>query len=149
MIKLIKSAAFAGALLCGALLASAPATADTPDLAVSNPGVVLLPIHLQGQFGASVTAAARLKLPFRAHVLGVSASARASGGSSPTLTVNVKEAGTTILSAPVAVTAGAVAEATLADTAIADEALVTVDLTIGGGSPTWDDIDVLITLARY
>jgi len=118
------------------------------NLGVATPGVLLLPFHLQGQFTGDVTAAARLKLPFKARVLGVSAAARASGGTSPTLTVDVKEGGTTILTAPVAVTAGAVAEASVADAALADEAELTVDLAIGGSSPTWDDIDVLITLVR-
>lgn len=123
--------------------------ADTPNLSVATPGVVLLPIHLQGQHTANVTAAARIKLPFPAKVLGVSASARASGGTTPTLTVDVLDDGVSMLSAPITVTAGAVAEGTVAAATVADESLLTVNLAIGGSTPTWDDIDVLVTLVRH
>lgn len=112
--------------------------------------LLLLPFHLAGQYAADVTAVARIKLPCPGKVLGVSASARASGGTTPTLTVDVLDDGTSILSSPVAVTAGSVAEATLdsTKTAIADESVLTVNLAITGTTPTWDDIDVLVTLVR-
>ena len=130
------------------ILFAPPNQAATPNVAVATPGVVLMPVHLQGQFTGDVTAVARLQLPFPALVLGVSAAARASGGTSPTLTVDVLDDGATILSAPVAVTAGAVAEGVVAAPVIADESVVTIDLAITGTSPTWDDVDVLITLIR-
>lgn len=138
------------AALCALFAALAPAgaaLAATPNYA---PGydVVAIPITLAGQRTATAAAVAGFKLPFPAKVIGVSASARASGGTSPTLTVDVKEAGTSILSAPVSVTAGAYAEATVSDSALADEAAITVDLAIGGTSPTWDDITVFITVVR-
>lgn len=121
---------------------------STTNFPVGTPGLHLLPIHIGGQHTANVTAIARFKLPFRANLIGVSAAARASGGTTPTLTVDVKVAGTSALSAPVAVTAGAVAEAAIATPAVADEAVVTIDLAIDGTTPTWDDIDVLLTLVR-
>jgi hypothetical protein len=112
-------------------------------------GVLLLPLHLSGQYTANRTAIARLKLPFAADLVGVSASARASGGTTPTLTVDVQKGGVTMLAAPVAVTAGAVAEATIvASSQIADESVITIDLAIGGTTPTWDDITVNLTLVR-
>lgn len=127
-----------------------PAQAATPNVGVGvGHDVVVLPLHISKQYTATTAAVARLTLPFRAQVLGVSASARASGGTTPTLTVDVKEGGSTILSAPISVTAGSVTEGTLTDTVLADESAITVDLTIGGTSPTWDDIVVLITLVRY
>lgn len=119
---------------------------QTPGL--STPGVFPLPIHLAGQHTADRTAVSRIKLPFPAKILGVSVSARASGGTTPTLAVDVQAGGTTILSAPISVTAGAVAEGTVATDTIADEAILTVDLAIGGTNPTWDDLDVLLTLVR-
>jgi hypothetical protein len=143
---------FAAAFLMAAvfsLCAMDAPRADTQNLSVSTPGVVLLPIHLQGQFGTSVTAASRIKLPFPAKVLGVSASARASGGSTPTLTVDLMDDGASVLSAPITVTAGAVAEGAVTGSNVADESLLTVNLAIGGSSPTWDDIDVLVTLVRH
>ncbi|WP_316978044.1 hypothetical protein [Shumkonia mesophila] len=140
--------AIAAALLFNQLAPVDDARAATPNIAVATPGVQIVPIHLQGQFTADVTAVVRLKLPFPAKVLGVSASARASGGTTPTLTVDVLDDGTTILAAPIAVTAAAVAEGTLAAPTIADESVITVNLVITGTNPTWDDIDVVITLIR-
>ncbi|MGQ9370534.1 hypothetical protein [Azospirillum sp. A39] len=115
----------------------------------STPGLVPLTIMLSGQRTADTTAACRTKLPFPAKLLAVHASARASGGTAPTLAVDVKAGATSLLSAPVAVTAGATAEATVAGAGrIADEADITVDLDIGGTTPTWDDIAVVLWLQR-
>lgn len=115
---------------------------------VAGTGIVPIPILLfiAGQRTATVVAVIRFKMPFPATVLGVSASARASGGTTPTLTVDVLEAGTTILSTPIAVTAAAVAEGAIADSAIADESAVTINLAIGGTNPTWDDICVQLNV---
>lgn len=151
MKKLLTMCSLAAAILAVALLfnpVAPPAGAATPNIAVATPGVMVLPVHLQGQFTADVTAAVRIKLPFPAKVLGVSASARASGGTDPTLAIDVLDDGATILSAPISVTAGAVAEGTLAAPTIADESVLTVNLDLGGTDPTWDDVDLLITLIR-
>ncbi len=143
---------FVSALLVGAVMAlcavAQPALAATQNQA-SYADVQPMVLHISGQYTASTTAVARLQLPFRAKLLGVSASARASGGTSPTLTVDVQEAGVTVLSAPIAVTAGAVTEGTVVDDDLADESIITVNLAIGGTSPTWNDIVVLITVLRY
>lgn len=137
-------------LIVCALCMAHPATGSA---AVANfsemvTGIQMVPFQISGQYTATTASVVKFKIPFKADVLGVSATARASGGTSPTLTVDVKEAGTTILSAPVSITAGTVAEATVTDTSLADESLVTVDLTIGGTSPTWNDITVLLTVRR-
>lgn len=110
--------------------------------------VVVIPLHISGQYTSSTTAVARFNMPFACTLIGASASARASGGTSPTLAVNVKEAGTTVLGSTISVTAGAVAEGAISDADIADEAAITVDFTIGGTSPTWNDITVLLTCTR-
>lgn len=138
-------------LLVGlALLLALPraAIAQTPNFGTAIPGVVVLPFHISGQYTANTTAVVRFAMPFPARLVGVQATARASGGTSPTLTVDVMEAGVTVLSAPVAVTAGAVAFGTITDDTIADEAAVTVNLAIGGTSPTWNDIVVILTVVR-
>ena len=115
----------------------------------STAGVLVLPIALSRQFTATTANAAAFKLPFPVKLCGVSATARASGGTSPTLTVDVKAGASSLLSAPVAVTAGTVAEGTVAGTgAVPDETVVSVDLAIGGTTPTWDDLTVLLTVAR-
>lgn len=129
--------------------AGAPAVyAQTPNVTVGAGQVVVISFHLSGQYAATTAGVARFALPFPGDVLGVQASARASGGTAPTLTVDVQAGGVSILSTPVAVTAGAVAQATLSTATLADEAAMTVNLAIGGTSPTWNDIVVMMTVAR-
>ena len=105
-------------------------------------------LTLNRQYTSTTTNVVKFTLPYKAQLLGVSATARASGGTSPTLTVDVMEGGVTVLSAPISITAGTVAEGTVTDAALADEALMTVNLAIGGTSPTWDDITVTLTVVR-
>lgn len=107
-----------------------------------------MPFIFSGQRTATVAAVARFTLPFSASVLGVQASARASGGTTPTLTVDVLEGAVSLLSTPVAVTAGAVADAVVTDNSLADESAITISLAITGTNPTWDDIGVILTLMR-
>lgn len=140
-------AVLAALVLAFAIGVAAPSNAATQNYITDVP-VQVIPLHLAGQYTANVTGAARFQLPYKARLIGVSASARASGGTSPTLTVDVKDDGASALSAPVAVTAGSVAEATIANAAVVDESVITVDLAIGGTSPTWNDITVLITVVR-
>lgn len=129
-------------------LFATPVAAATSNFSQAVAGVEVIPILISGQRTANVTAVTRFALPFAARVIGVSASARASGGTTPTLTVDLLDDGTTVLSAPVAVTAGAVSEATIATPAVADESVMTVNLAITGTNPTWDDITVFVTVVR-
>ncbi len=137
-------------LAFGALqLAALPsAQAATPNVAVGAGQVMVLPFHISGQYTATTAAVVRFAMPQACNLIGAGAAARASGGTSPTLTVDVLEGGTTVLSAPISVTAGSFSEGTISDSAIADESVVTVNLTIGGTSPTWNDITVVLTCAR-
>lgn len=112
----------------------------------ATPGIIMLPLVIGGQRIATAAAVARFKLPFPATLLAVQASARASGGTTPTLDIDVQEAGTTLLSAAMSITAGAVTQGVIADKNLADEAEMTVDLAITGSSPTWDDIFLLLVL---
>lgn len=121
------------------------ATANYPEVI---PGIQIVPLVIAGQHTASEAGDVKFLLPFKAQVLGVSATARASGGTTPTLTIDVKEAGTSILSAPISITAGTVSEGTVTDSSLADESLITVDTAITGTNPTWDDITVLLTIRR-
>ena len=52
------------------------------------------------------------------------------------------------LSSAISITAGTWSEGTIANAVVADESVMTVDLTIGGTSPTWNDITVLVTCVR-
>ena len=144
-IKSILIALLLGIMLIGTPITGQAATQNYPE--VIN-GIQIAPFQISGQWTATTTSVVRFQLPFKAQVLGVSGTARVSGGTSPTLTINVLEAGTTILSSPISITAGAVSEGTVSDTSLADESAITIDLTIGGTSPTWNDITVILTLRR-
>tara|TARA_R110002096_G_scaffold172484_6_gene346183 strand:- start:661 stop:1107 length:447 start_codon:yes stop_codon:yes gene_type:complete len=124
------------------------ASAATQNYSTAVPGVVVIPLHLDGQFTATTNPVAKFAIPFGAKLIGVSANARASGGTSPTLTVDVEDDGTSVLSSAISITAGTISEGTIANATIADESVIEVVLTIGGSSPTWDDITVLMTVVR-
>lgn len=142
---------FAVALVVMALagFATAPSVrAATQNYAVSMSGVVVVPFHVSGQYTATTNGVIRFAMPFKARVIGVGASARASGGTTPTLTVDLLDDGVSVLSAPIAVTAGSFAEGAIANASVADESVMTVNLAITGTSPTWNDITVFVTVLR-
>lgn len=129
-----------------AMLLGSIADATTTNPSPASPGYIVLPIHISGQYTATAADIVSFKAPFPAEVVGCQLTARASGGTSPTLTITVQQASTTLCTA--AITAGAVSEPTLSSTTIPDEAAVTIDFTIGGTSPTWNDMTVLLVLKR-
>lgn len=132
--------------LCASICTPA-VLADTPNFPIAT-SVQVVPLVISGQYTATTTGVVRVKMPFKAKLLGVSATARASGGTTPTLTVNVKQGAASVLAAPISITAGNVTEGSITSPQLDDEGTVTVDLTIGGTSPTWNDISVVLTLAR-
>jgi len=117
-----------------------PATAGSP--------VFVLPYHF-ASVTADTTAAVKIKLPFEADIVGFSVAARASSGTSPTLDINLKAGASSVLTAPVSVSTSTVTEASIATKRVADEAILTIDFDIGGTStPTFNDVDILLTLVR-
>jgi len=102
-------------------------------------------LHCARQLTASVTSLFAFRMPFAAELADVSATARASSGTAPTLSIDVLEDGISVLASPINVTAGIVTVGSISDSSIADGAKITVDATIGGTTPTWDDITVLLT----
>ena len=136
------------ALLSVLFVIPQPAQADTTNIPSAIPGVVLIPLHFDGQFTATTNPVAKFKIPFACRLLGVSANARASGGTAPTLTVNIEDDGVAALSSAISLTAGTVSEGTIANAAIADESVIEIVFTIGGTSPTWDDVTVVLTVVR-
>lgn len=133
-------------LLAGLVLLIGAARAATPNYA-SSYDVETISIMIAGQRTATVTPW-KQNLPYPAKLIGVTAYCRASGGTTPTLTIDIAEAGTSVLSSPISITAGTVATGTISDNALADEAALTMVMTIGGTNPTWDDCSVLLTLIR-
>lgn len=138
---------FGTVLIALAMMATTFAHAATPNYNL-NADVEVIAFHISGQYTTTTAGVVKFALPFPAKLVGVSTTARASGGTSPTLTVDVKAGGTTVLSAPISVTAGTVAEGTITTSTLADEAAITADLTIGGTTPTWNDITLLLTVVR-
>jgi hypothetical protein len=124
-----------------------PAPAATPNMILMAQEQAIV-LHFGGPYITSAIGAARFKLPFPARLIGVSAGARTSGGTSPTLTVDLQKAGASVLAGPISVTAGSVTEGAVAVPTLDDESIMTVNLAIGGGSPSWADITVTITLVR-
>jgi len=140
--------------LVAAVLAIAPsgfppsAQAATPNVAISNPGVMLIPLHISGQYTTTVSSVSRFSMPMPCDLVGVAGSARFSHGNSPLLNVDLKAGGVSVLSAPFYVSSSAVSEGTIATAAIADEATMTVDFGLGGTSPAFYDVTVLLTCVR-
>ena len=103
---------------------------------------------LSGQRTTTVTVQL-CEAPWPCRLANPKANARASGGTTPTLTVGLEVGSTALLSAPITVNATPVwASGTPADVAIAAGADIETVLTIGGTNPTWDDIVVEYDLVR-
>lgn len=128
-------------------LIAAPVPAATTNVSSGSPGYMLLPFHLSGQYTANTTAVAKWIAPMPCEIYHVSATARASGGTSPTLSVVMLNGASTVATVG-PITAGTISDGTLANTTVADEAALSIDLTIGGTSPTWTDITVLVGCKR-
>jgi len=139
----VNSAKILDGTIVDADVAAGAAIANTK---LANPNAYYtVPLTMTRQLTASLAGAFLFRVPVDSTLVSVGASARASGGTTPTLTVDVKEAGVSVLSAAFSVTAGSWSTGTISDSAIAAANNVTIDFTIGGTSPTWDDITVLLT----
>lgn len=134
-----------------AILACAPISwAATTNPSPASPGYMVLPLT----FSRTITATATpivFKAPFPCTVVGVTASAAVldKTDTNETYTVDVKEGATSILASAVSLAAaGTIYDATISDNAIADEATVSVVITLGGTTPSLTDATVLLVLKR-
>lgn len=101
-----------------------------------------------GQFTSTVDPLATFQMPFSATLTEVSVCARDIDTTSgnETYTVDLEEAGTSVLSSAINITAdNTPVVGTISDSALADNAKIEVVLTLGGTTPTIDDITILIT----
>ncbi|RLF26646.1 MAG: hypothetical protein DRN05_06740 [Thermoplasmata archaeon] len=101
-----------------------------------------------GQETATVDPVFTFQMPFAATLVEVSACARDidTADGDETYTIDVEEAGTSVLSSAVSITAdNTPVVGTVSDDAIADDAKVEVVLTLGGTTPAIDDLTVLLT----
>lgn len=111
--------------------------------------VLSLIFPLQGQFTASITGKLKFQAPQGMAILGVSAVARAKGGTQGTSTIDVLAAGTSVLTGAIDIsgTAGTIVAGVLttAPTKVAKDTAIQVNLVVSGGSsPTLDDITLQI-----
>lgn len=138
------------ALLVFSALGRLPAVAATQNYATTIPGVVPFTFFLDGQFTATQTAIIRFNMPFAARVLNAQASCQAITGTSPQNAIDIKDDGTTILTDTLDLTtADTVVEGSLvASPVIADESVMTVDFTITGTTPTFDDCTLILVVVR-
>lgn len=125
------------------------AFAATSNPSPASPGYTPMVIPVLGSYSSSQTGIVKWKSPAGYRLVHASATARESSGTNPTLTVNMKQASTALFTTPVAVTAGAIADAVLTTAPkIPDEATVSIDLATGGTSPVWRDITIFLMLKR-
>jgi hypothetical protein len=128
-------------IIMGAGLPLRAATSNYPETA---PGIQVIVLPIMGTI-TSTTTPVRWTTPFKMRVIGVSASARDVSGSA---TIDVKEAGASILSAAIACpSANVTYEGTISDSYIADEAAITIVFTLSGGSHI-TDATVILTVRR-
>ena len=121
------------------------ASAVTPNYPETAPGIQAIVLPIQGTYTSTVIPV-RWTAPFKMRIIGVSVSARDVSG---TVTVDIKEAGTSILSSAITcASANVTYEGTISDSYIADEAAVTVVFTLSGGSPHITDATVVLTIRR-
>lgn len=137
------------ALLLGLAM---PALAATTNPSPASPGYMVLPLVFDRTVAAvSTPVIARIKLPFAATVVSVSGSCETADYASTdeVYEIDVLEAGTTILSAPIGLAAAdTVYDGTVSDAALADEAVITVALDVAGTTPSITDVTVLLVLKR-
>lgn len=130
----------------------APAMAATTNPSPASPGYMTLPIVFDRTVAsASAPVVARFQLPFPCHVIGATFSAETIDLTSTdeTYTVDIQEAGTTMLSSAVSIVAAdTVYAGTFSDTEIADEAIVTIVLTVAGTTPSITDLSGMLILKR-
>ena len=121
--------------------------AATTNPSPASPGYWTNVLSIPGSYTSTsvMTNIARFTAPWPATLIGFQAIAATSG--TGTMTVNFKEAGTTVLSTPVSINTLSVAEAVISDSAIADEALMSIDLAITSGG-TWTNPTIQIIWKR-
>ena len=101
-----------------------------------------------GQYSSTLDPVATFQMPFAATLVEVSASARdLDVAGTNAYTVDLEEAGTTVLSSAIALTAdNTPVVGTINDASIADNAKMEIVLTLSGDTtPTLDDLTVLLT----
>lgn len=126
--------------------------AATTNPSPASPGYMVLPVTFSRTISAvSTPVMARIKLPFPAAVVSVTASAETADYASTdeVYTVDVLEGATSILSSAITlVAADTVYQGTVSDEALADEAVLTLVLGVAGTTPSITDVTTTLVLKR-
>lgn len=124
------------------------AEAATANPSPASAGYFVMTFHFDSQLTSTVADKAQFTMPWPAQLVGVQCVARALGGSAtPTYTWTIQEEAGTLATCAM-VTAVTVVEGTIADSAVADEAKITLDYASSGTSPTADDVTVILIFKR-
>lgn len=105
-------------------------------------------LHHEGQETTTLDPAATFQMPFAATLVEVSVCARDidTTDADETYTVDLEEAGTTVLGSAITISAdNTPVVGSVSDSAIADNAKMEVVVTLGGTTPAIDDLTVLLT----
>ena len=105
-------------------------------------------LHHEGQETATLDPVATFQMPFAATLTEVSVCARDidTVDLDETYTVDLEEAGVSVLSSAISITAdNTPVVGTISDSAIADNAKIEVVLTLGGTTPAIDDLTIFLT----
>lgn len=105
-------------------------------------------LSVNGQESTTVDPTATFQMPFAATLVEVSVCARDidTTDGDETYTVDIEEAGTTVLGSAISIAAdNTPVVGTVSDASIADNAKIEAVLTLGGTSPTIDDLTILLT----
>jgi hypothetical protein len=122
----------------------------------STPGVQVHFLTPAGAAGAGAHNVAAFVTPYTMQLSGLSARMRGVSGAEVVATLDIAADGVSLLAAPLALTAAAVNFATLAAASslapprpkIADEAALTLTLTLAGTNPEAAGLDVTLTTTR-
>ncbi len=152
--KRLKPLALLIAAICLAALClfaqATTARASTSNYPETVTGIQVTPIYIPGAITATRTPI-KFRVPSKMHVIGVSAYARVidTSDGNETQTVDIQEAGTSILSSAISLAAqDTIYEGTISDKYIADEATVSIVLTLGGTTPSITDTTVTLIMRR-
>lgn len=132
-----------------ALAVSAFAVTSNPSPA--SPGYTPMVIPIMGTYSSTQTVV-KFKAPNGYKLQHASVTARAVAGTSPTLTVDILNGATSLLSTPVSVAAGTITDAVLTTSPlISDEGTVNINFARGGSYSSgqgWKDITLMLLLKR-
>ncbi len=131
-----------------AIVASvSPGLVRTAQAAVQNFGpsvpVYAMPILMPGAYTTTITPV-KFKMPYASRLVGFSGVGRTLSG---TFTIDLQVAGASVLASPLTLSTS-VSDAVISTAAVADEAEVTLVLTVSGTSPTGSDITAMPIFVR-